>query len=110
MNTRRLVRDYRGPIGVPAALLISALIGGSAAVYSANRASMSQKAAMRQSEADQQQLLTALQAPKPVMPTPTDQEVQQAQQRATLDAVARRGRASTILTGDTGTQQKLGAA
>jgi hypothetical protein len=43
-----------------------------------------------------------------VMPTPDDQAVQQAQRRSITAQMARRGRASTILTGNQSPGEKLG--
>lgn len=85
-------------MGIGEAVLLSALISGGAGVAASALAKKPSAPAA-----------PPVVAPAPLMPTPTDASVQAAQQRSIAEQLARRGRASTVMTGDTGQQQKLGA-
>ena len=102
---------YRlGPEMLVPALIASTAIGTGVSLYGASRSRMAQEKATQQEQAAQATLLQGLK--QPVMPTLTDQQSQEAQTRALASAVARRGRASTILTptGGMGTTERLGGA
>lgn len=95
-------------------MAISALVVTGVAVgASAVEARKARKSAERQAELERQQI-EAMQreiqaeANKSPMPTPDDAAARSARRRSIAGMSRRRGRASTILTGDTGTGDALG--
>lgn len=86
----------------------AAIIGVGTVLYSQDQ---SRKQAHTQADAIKAQTEATTKAlannPQPVMPTPDDASVQSAKQASIAEQVARRGRASTILTGPTA--ERLGS-
>jgi len=98
-------------MGFSAAIVVGAVVAG-AQVYSAYEQHQDAKDARKQAEdlaAQQRQSLAALQAePTPVIPI-ADEQAKKARRRSITDQLRRRGRSSTILTGQSGPSDSLGA-
>lgn len=81
------------------ALVALGVLGAGTVAYTMDQSRKQEHAQEDAIKAQNAQLTTALNDnPQPVMPTPTDSNVQVAKQASIAEQVARRGRASTILT------------
>lgn len=99
-------------MGFSAAIAAAAVIGGSMAYGARQQRKMAQEE-QRQTEAERQRVeavqreITAETVASP-MPVPDSQDQRRAKRRSIADQMRRRGRASTILTGDGPTSDPLG--
>lgn len=91
-------------IGIGAAGTVAGVATG---IDNARSARNSAKDSAIQASKDQQALTDALNKPVPVIPSPDDAAANDARRRSIAQQLARRGRASTILT-DSGTGGALG--
>jgi hypothetical protein len=94
-------------MGVSAAVAAVATVGSAAVQQDSSR--KARHSAEDQAKAEREQLAQLAAQPENVIPTADDQAVKDARRRSITAQLRRRGRASTILTGDSSVGDTLGA-
>lgn len=87
---------------------IAAFAAVGTAVVQNDQARKARHSAEDQAKAEREQLAQLAAEPEPVIPTPDDATVKDARRRSITAQLRRRGRSSTILTGDSGGSDALG--
>lgn len=96
-------------MGVSAMFAVAA-VGAAAAVDQHQSAKQARKTAEEQAALERQSLADLQAEEKPVIPLGDDAATKRARRRSIASQMQRRGRQSTILTGDTTTSDTLGAS